>query len=176
MKIVKPVIVEPFNNSWKNEFEIIKTYLLSELAGHILDIEHVGSTAVEGLAAKPIIDIDIIIKDYNSFEAVKGRLAVLGYTHEGDLGIKDMQAFKYKDLWQFMRHHLYVCPQYSEQLKIHLAFRDYLRTHKEDRDWYSQVKQLAAEYYPNDIEGYMNAKTPCCLEIINRCCRLIQLK
>ncbi len=169
MNTNKAVNVEPYSESWKDEFIRIKEFLLSALEGCVLAIEHVGSTSVEGLAAKPIIDVDIVIKDYNSFELVKDRLSKLGYTHEGDLGIKDRQAFKYKEMSGLMKHHLYVCPEYSEQLKIHLAFRDYLRTHTEDRDWYADVKKLAAKCYPNDINGYMAAKKPCCIEIIGRC-------
>ncbi|TAH59960.1 MAG: hypothetical protein EWM50_07120 [Gottschalkiaceae bacterium] len=52
----------------------------------------------------------------------------------------------------------YVCPKYSDELKRHIAFKDYLRTNKEDRDWYGEVKLLAAKYYPEDINSYMIAK------------------
>ena len=69
-----------------------------------------------------------------------------------------------------MKHHLYVCPAYLEKLKRHIAFRDYLRKNPKDRDWYGEVKMLAAERYPEDIESYMIAKSPCVTEIINRCC------
>jgi GrpB-like predicted nucleotidyltransferase (UPF0157 family) len=67
-----------------------------------------------------------------------------------------------------MKHHLYVCPEYSEELNRHLAFRNYLRKHPEDRDWYGSVKMLAAKRYPEDIDRYMIAKSPCAVEIINR--------
>ncbi len=136
---------------------------------HIIAIEHVGSTSVEGLASKQVIDIDVIIKDYNSFEEIKSKLARVGYYHEGDMGIKDRQAFKYIDKSHLMKHHLYVCPEYSDELKRHIAFRDYLRTHKEDRDWYGEVKLLAAKYYPEDINSYMTAKKPCGAEILRKC-------
>ncbi len=68
-----------------------------------------------------------------------------------------------------MKHHLYVCPEYSEELKRHIAFRDYLRMNKKDRDWYGEVKLLAAKYYPEDIDSYMKAKKPCGAEILRRC-------
>ena len=166
---MKKVIVIPYDKSWKGEFEKIKNELISASGNNIICIEHVGSTSVEGLAAKPIIDIDIVIKDYNSFETVKENLAQIGYTHEGDLGIKDRQAFKYIEKTHLMKHHLYVCPEYAEELRRHIAFRDYLRSHPEDRDWYSAVKILAAKRYPEDINSYMIAKSPCVAEIINRC-------
>jgi len=152
---MKKVIVVPYDEQWKQEFELIKGELLPVLGNNIIAIEHVGSTSVEMLAAKPIIDIDVVIKDYNSFETVKESLSLLGYIHEGDLGIKDRQAFKYEEKFHLMKHHLYVCPLYSEELKRHIAFRDYLRTHPEDRDWYGSVKTLAAQRYPEDINSYM---------------------
>lgn len=169
MMNMKKVIVVPYDEKWKHEFERIKTELLSVLENYIIAIEHVGSTSVEGIAAKPIIDIDIVIKDYNSLENVKEKLAQIGYTHEGDLGIKDRQAFKYGEKPHLMKHHLYVCPEYSEELKRHIAFRNYLRSHPDDRDWYGEVKMLAAKRYPEDINSYMIAKSPCAVEIINRC-------
>ena len=84
------------------------------------------------------------------------------------MGIKDRQAFKYNDKPHLMKHHLYVCPEYSAELKRHMAFRDYLRAHQEDRDWYGAVKLLAAKYYPEDIDRYMIAKHPCVEEILSR--------
>jgi len=166
---MKKVIVVPYDEKWKQEFERIKAELLCALGGHVLAIEHVGSTSVEGLAAKPVIDIDVVMKDYNVFETVKEKLAQIEYIHEGDLGIKDRQAFKYAEKPHLMKHHLYVCPGYSEELKRHLAFRDYLRIHPEDRDWYGEVKMLAAKQHPEDIDRYMAAKGPCIAEIIQRC-------
>ena len=163
------VIVVPYDSNWKQAFERIKQELLSALHNHIITIEHIGSTSVEGLAAKPVIDLNIIIKDYNAFELVKEKLTGLGYTHNGDQGIKDRHAFKYEDKPHLMRHHLYVCPEYSEELKRQLIFRDYLRTNSIDRDWYSAVKMLAAKHYPEDISSYMIAKHPCVREILERC-------
>jgi len=68
-----------------------------------------------------------------------------------------------------MEHHLYLCPEYSEELRRHTTFRDYLRSHPEDRDWYAQVKALAARAYPDDIDNYLTAKGPCIEEIYRRC-------
>jgi len=133
---MRKVIVEPYDPNWKCEFEKIKLELDEVLKDNIISIEHVGSTSVEGLAAKPIIDIDIVMKDYNSFETVKNLLESIGYSHEGDQGVKERHAFKYADKPHLMSHHLYVCPEYSQELKRHIIFRDYLRLNPEDRDWY----------------------------------------
>lgn len=157
----KRVFVVAYDYGWKEEFKKIKLYLEKELENSIIAIEHVGSTSVEGLSAKPIIDIDIVIKNYDNFQDVKSRLESLGYYHEGDLGIKDREAFGYAEKHEFMTHHLYVCPQNSQELKRHIAFRDYLRTHKEDRDKYSEIKLYAANKYPSDIDSYIETKSPC---------------
>ena len=111
MKTAK-VLVLPYDEEWKREFEKIKREIEAATDGLILGIEHVGSTSVEGMSAKPYIDLDVIIEDYAVFDEVKERLAEIGYIHEGDLGIKDREAFKYTDKTHLMAHHLYVCPRY----------------------------------------------------------------
>jgi len=169
MKKVKKVIVELYNPDWKLEFEKIRDELAEVLRDNVISIEHVGSTSVEGLAAKPVIDIDVVMKDYNAFETVKGRLESIGYEHNGDQGVIERHAFKYAGKPHLMRHHLYVCPEYSAELKRHIVFRDWLRSHPDDRDWYGSVKMLAAKYYPEDIDSYMTAKNPCVKEIFNKC-------
>jgi GrpB-like predicted nucleotidyltransferase (UPF0157 family) len=164
----KRVIVVPYDYRWREEFKKIRLYLEKELENSIIAIEHVGSTSVEGLSAKPVIDIDVVIKDYDDFWDVKSRLESLGYYHEGDLGIKHREAFGYAEKHEFMTHHLYVCPQNSQELKRHIAFRDYLRTHKEDRDKYSEIKLYAANKYPSDIDGYIETKSPYVAEIYKK--------
>lgn len=151
------VIVEKYNNRWVNEFQKLKIYFQQILGNSIISIEHVGSTAVYGLAAKPIIDIDIIIKDYSNFTEVKSKLKKYGYYYEGDLGIKDRHAFRYNKSI-FMAHHLYVCPKYSKELKRHILFRNYLRSHKKDMKKYAETKLKGASIYPENIEKYMKYK------------------
>ena len=84
----RKVIVLPYDEAWKNAFEAIKAEIESALGKLILGIEHVGSTSVEGMSAKPCIDLDVIIKDDSMLDVVIERLAEIGYIHEGDLGIK----------------------------------------------------------------------------------------
>ena len=165
----KKVTVVTYDPKWKVEFEKIKSHLGKVLENNVLAIEHVGSTSVEGLAAKPIIDIDVVIESYDKFEEVKSRLKSIGYFHEGDLGINGREAFAYNDKQEFMTHHLYVCPRNSEELRRHITFRDYLKTHKEDREKYSQIKLKAALKYPTAIDSYIEAKSPCIAEIYKKC-------
>ncbi len=161
----RKVVVVPYNAAWKSDFEAIKSEIISAIGDMIIGVEHVGSTSVEGMSAKPCIDIDLIIEDYSVFEAVVESLATIGYIHEGDLGIKGREAFKYTDKEHLMPHHLYVCPKDSEELRRHITFRDYLRSHPEAVKKYSAVKEKAAELFPNDIDGYIKYKSPCIEEI-----------
>ena len=169
------VIVVPYDTAWKSAFEAIKRDIEASIGDLIVGVEHVGSTSVEGLSAKPCIDIDVIIKDYSVFDAVACRLATIGYIHEGDLGIKDREAFQYSDKPHLMKHHLYVCPQTSKELHRHIAFRDFLRSSPEAVQKYGQTKELAAKLFPNDIDKYMEYKSPC-IEALYKMCGLIEPK
>ena len=168
MRTVK-VVVAPYDAAWKNEFEKIKGELKNALGELIIGIEHVGSTSVEGLCAKPCIDIDVIIKDYSVFESVLKALEGIGYIHEGDLGIKGREAFRYTDKPNLMAHHLYVCPQDSAELHRHLTFRDFLRSNPQAAAEYSAIKERAAALYPDDINGYIAYKSPCITQLYAQC-------
>ena len=163
------VIVLPYDEAWESAFEAIKTEIEVALGDLMLRAEHVGSTSVKGMSAKPCIDIDVVIRDYSVFDDVLQRLNAIGYIHEGDLGIKGREAFKYADKPHLMTHHLYVCPSDSEELHRHITFRDFLRGNPEAVKRYSQVKEKAAELFPNDIDGYIQYKSPCIEELYREC-------
>ena len=165
--ITKHVVVEPYDEGWKQNFIDIKAELLDALGELALRIEHVGSTSVPGLSAKPIIDIDIVIKDYSVFDEVVSALGKIGYRHEGNLGIAGREAFKYDGKEHLKRHHLYVCPEDSPELKRHIAFRDYLLSNPKAVSEYSRIKQEGAALYPYDIEKYIAHKSPVIERIYN---------
>ena len=165
----KKVIVLPYDVAWESAFEAIRAEIQTALGDLMLGIEHVGSTSVKGMSAKPCIDIDVVIRDYSVFDAVVQKLDAIGYIHEGDLGIKDREAFKYTDKPHLMLHHLYVCPQDSEELRRHITFRDFLRRTPEAVRKYSLVKEKAAELFPDEIEQYIAFKAPCIEELYIKC-------
>ena len=90
------IIVLPYDEQWKKDFAAIKAELQEVLDGLALRIEHVGSTSVPGLSAKPIIDIDVVIRDESMLEAVIAALGRIGYRHEGNYGIAGREAFGYE--------------------------------------------------------------------------------
>ncbi len=167
--LTKRVVVVPYDETWEAAFEVIKNEIEAVIGEIILGIEHVGSTSVKGLSAKPCIDIDVIIKDYSVFDEIAKRLGAIGYIHEGNLGIKDREAFKYADKPHLMMHHLYVCPQYSEELHRHITFRNFLRHNPEAVKEYSLVKEKGAELYPNDINQYIEYKSLCIEDLYKKC-------
>ena len=152
------IVVVPYDEKWKFRFEEIAWEVSAALGELALSIEHVGSTSVEGLAAKPIIDIDVVIEDENRLPAVVSALAKIGYQHEGNYGIPGREAFGYEGKTHLMEHHLYVCPKNSPELRRHLSFRNYLRGHPEALKEYSRIKEEAARLFPHDIDGYINHK------------------
>ena len=164
----KNVVVEKWNPKWKDEFERIVVSLGKDIIYNSIKIEHVGSTSVEGLSAKPIIDLDIVIEN-DKFEIIKRLLNDKGYKHEGDLGIEGREAFSYSGKEELMTHHLYVCPKDSKELFKHITFRDFLKNNPALASEYSKVKEQAAVLYPDDIDKYMEFKSEIIENIYKRC-------
>ena len=158
--ITKHVVELPYHKHWARDFCEIKSEIQEALDQLALAIEHVGSTSVHGLSSKPIIDIDVVIKDYSMLDAVISALERIDYHHEGNLGIAGREAFKYEGKTYLRKHNLYVCPRDSEELKRHIAFREYLRSHPEAVCEYSRIKEEGAALYPFDIEKYIEHKSP----------------
>lgn len=163
------VIVLPYDANWKSDFENIKREIEAAVGDLIIGIEHVGSTSVEGLCAKPCIDIDVIIRDDSVFGLLVSRLERIGYTHEGNLGIEGREAFGYSDKPHLQTHHLYVCPQDSKELHRHISFRSFLRNNPEEAAAYGAVKTEAARLFPGDIDAYIAYKAPCIKALYEKC-------
>lgn len=157
---MKRVTVLPYNENRTKAFEDIRAELSAALGELAISIEHIGSTSVHGLSAKPVIDIDVVINDRSQLDGVIAALGNIGYRHEGDLGIPGREAFKYDGKEHLMKHHLYVCAKDCAELKRHLAFRDYLRAHPEAVEEYSRVKEEGTALYPFDIDKYIEHKSP----------------
>lgn len=116
-----------------------------------------GSTSVPGLAAKPILDIDVIAGSHEGVQLAIERLAGIGYIHRGNLGIDGRETFR--ATVNEPAHNLYVCHEGSAALRDHLTFRDYLRTHPETAEIYADLKRTLARQFPEDVERYAVAKT-----------------
>ena len=157
--------VADYNPDWPNQFAELRERLSPCLGDVVAAIEHVGSTAVPGLAAKPVIDIDAVIPIHAKVVTIIGRLARIGYVHRGNLGIEDREAFSAPT--DAPRHHLYVCRRGSVALRNHLTLRDHLRRNPDDCTAYAALKRtLAAECA--DVDQYSRRKTDFILSILAR--------
>jgi len=159
-----PVVIADYDETWPALFEEIAGPVREAFFGLTIDVEHVGSTAVPGLAAKPVIDIDVVVSTPDDVPEAIERLRGLGYTYQGNKGIAGREAF----LWpQGARpHHLYVVVGGSRPHADHVAFRDYLRGHPEVAAQYAVLKRTLAERYRNDRQGYTDAKTEFISEVL----------
>jgi len=154
-----PVIVVPYDSVWPSTFLELRITLTEALGDVALDIVHVGSTAVPGLAAKPIIDMIAIIESDARLSAAIERLVRIGYEFEGDLGVAGRYAFRPPPPYDVHHHHLYVCAQDNRALREQIAFRNYLRSHPQAAEAYASLKRAAAAAHRNDRTAYTNAKT-----------------
>lgn len=144
-------IVVDYDPVWPESFDRLAAVLAPALGGLAAAIHHVGSTAIPGMAAKPVIDIDIELVPGVCLEAATAVLQLLGYVYQGDQGIPDRYAYSRRSpdvpftearpIWP--AHHLYVCPSGSAELARHLVFRDKLRASPELRQAYLELKQAA---------------------------------
>ena len=176
-----PIVIVDYDPQWAELFEEEKAEILAALRELNVKVEHIGSTSVPGLAAKPIIDIAIITA--NADDAVRAitPLRRLGYVCYGEADIpgriffsKDDLRLKSRDLdsqsdldsmepervRQRTHHiHLYTMPT-NPDLERHFLFRDYLRAHPETSQHYAELKRALAEKYRNDRDAYTESKTP----------------
>ena len=151
------ITVVDYDPSWPAEFQALKLRILQALGDIAVAVEHVGSTSVPRLAAKPIIDMDVVVASNADVAEAIERLSTLGYVHRGNLGIEGREAFHNPP--GLPTHHLYLCVQGAIALANHLTIRDYLRQHAAAATAYGALKKRLAHLFPTDIERYIDGKT-----------------
>ncbi len=162
----RQIKVVDYDPGWELAFASLSALIWPVVEGCALRIEHVGSTSVVGLAAKPIIDIDIVVADPGAREKVISALAAIGYIHRGNLGIEGWEAFRAPES-DLPLHNLYVCLENCIAFKNHIAVREFLRANPDSAHEYSALKkQLAAR--TNDIEVYVDGKTDFLIRILEK--------
>jgi GrpB-like predicted nucleotidyltransferase (UPF0157 family) len=158
------MLIQAYNDNWIGDFNEIKEVLIEALINLKISIEHVGSTSIPQLAAKPIIDIDIVFDASIEFEDIKKGLEKIGYYHNGNQGIPNREVFKRRKMFVIrgvldaIAHHLYVCPIDSEECQRHILFRDYLMTHEDARIQYQNIKYELAKEANQDRKKYAELK------------------
>jgi GrpB-like predicted nucleotidyltransferase (UPF0157 family) len=160
------ILVVDYDPTWPLTFAALRAPIFEVLRNIASAVEHVGSTSVPGLAAKPIVDIDVVLPSRAQIPAAIEKLATLGYVHRGDLGIPEREAF-YSPA-HLPTHNLYACVQGSAALANHLAIRDHLRHHPSAVTAYGQLKKQLAHQFPTDMERYGAGKTAFLLEVLKK--------
>ena len=139
---LESIEVEAYDPEWVTLFQMLKNNINIALAEKALAIEHIGSTAVPGLSAKPVIDIDVIVDEPDNEDAYVPALAALGYIHT----VRERSWYQHRMLrHDSPRANLHVfgpnCPEHIR----HVLFRNWLRTHPEDRNLYAEAKFQAKD-------------------------------
>lgn len=160
------IVVVESDPAWPRQFDSLRRSIVTAVGDLALAIEHVGSTSVPGLAAKPVLDVDVVVRSAFVAEAIAG-LAAIGYEHRGNLGVPQREAFHAPP--GTIRHNLYVCPEDSPALANHRAVRDYLRAHPTAAREYGELKKRLALRFPDDIDGYVEGKTAFLAGILRAC-------
>ncbi len=149
---------------WARQFELVAGELATILAGVPVNaIEHVGSTSVPGLPAKPVLDVDVVVQRETVTSAIRA-LECGGYIHCGDLGLTDRVAFTATD--ERPSRNVYLCVADTLHLRNHLAVRDVLRARSDLRDRYGAVKQQLARKPGMTIDRYIAGKSAVLQEIL----------
>ena len=146
-----------YDPAWEEKFNREARLIEEILGGELVAIHHIGSTAVKGLAAKPIIDIMPVVKDVSRADGFNARFEEIGYEAMGEFGLPGRRYFRKGGARRTHQIHAY---QYDNVHEItrHLAFRDYLRENAGVRAAYEELKLALAKKFPHDIGAYCDGK------------------
>jgi GrpB-like predicted nucleotidyltransferase (UPF0157 family) len=155
-------VVDP-DPAWNTAFNDEAAALAGIFGNLLVAVHHVGSTAVPGLAAKPIIDILVVLKATDSIARFDEAMRALGYRIRGECLDAEVPGtpgrFYYsKDTQGIRTHHVHACAAGHSEVRDKLAFRDYLRTHPQQGAAYGVLKRRLALDYPHDNISYMRCK------------------
>jgi GrpB-like predicted nucleotidyltransferase (UPF0157 family)/8-oxo-dGTP pyrophosphatase MutT (NUDIX family) len=150
--------VVTYDPAWPGLFQEEATRLTSLFAGELVAIHHMGSTAIPGMVAKPIVDILPVVRDIEAVDGFNDAMVSLGYVPKGENGIAGRRFFS-RDVAGVRRYHLHVFQAGHPEIDRHLDLVAYLRAHPDQAQRYGDLKQALAEQYPNDIDHYTHGKS-----------------
>lgn len=153
---MRKVEVMPYNPDWQHQFERAALEIKGIFGDECIEIHHIGSTAVEGLSAKPVIDLMPVVRTIETVDAFSGKMAEAGYMAKGENGLPGRRFFQKGG--DVRTHHVHVFQKGSPEIRRHLAFCAYLQTHPEQARKYGALKEKLAIEYPLDIDGYIAGK------------------
>jgi GrpB-like predicted nucleotidyltransferase (UPF0157 family) len=161
----KEVVLAEYDPEWPNWFATAEEQIRGALGDAVLRLDHVGSTSVPGLAAKPLIDINLVVDDTTDEAAYVPKLEALRYV----LRVREPDWYEHRLLRGYDPPvNLHVFPAGCEEIGRMLVFRDWLRTNDEDRELYARTKRELAAKEWKYVQNYADAKTAVVEEILAR--------
>ena len=151
------IVVTSYDPLWTKKFEKEAPLIKGIIADNCISIYHIGSTSVPGLAAKPIIDIMAVVRSLEKVDTVAEKFSEIGYEYLGEFGITGRRYLRKGGDERTHQIHIFQADDWNN-IGRHLAFRDYMRTHKKERDEYAKIKKDLAQEFPYDIDGYCDGK------------------
>ncbi len=154
----RKIEVVPYDPAWISEFETEGKRISRALGETVASLHHVGSTAIPGIYAKPIIDFFLEVYDIAELDDKSSALVKLGYEAKGEFGIPGRRYFRKNDASGVRSHQIHAFGVGSPEGERHLAFRDYMSAHAAEARAYGELKQSLAKRHPTDIQAYMDGK------------------
>ena len=151
------IVVTNYDPLWTKKFEKEALLIKNIIADNCISIYHIGSTSVPGLAAKPIIDIMVVVRSLEAIDTVAEKFSEIGYEYLGEFGITGRRYLRKGGDERTHQIHIFQADDWNN-IGRHLAFRDYMRTHEKERDEYAKIKKNLAQEFPYDIDGYCDGK------------------
>jgi GrpB-like predicted nucleotidyltransferase (UPF0157 family)/quercetin dioxygenase-like cupin family protein len=168
VSVTVDIVVTDYDQQWPTWFETVRRRVWPAVSDIALRIDHVGSTSVPGMAAKPIIDMDIVVRSEDQVRSVIDRLASSGYEWRGDLGVPGREAFEPIRDQGMPPHQLYLVVENSKAHLDHWLLRDLLRQDADAREQYAALKRRNVELANSDMDVYVAAKAPFVAELLAR--------
>lgn len=157
-----------YDPKWPILYEEEKASILGVIGDFIVDIQHIGSTAVPGLAAKPIIDIMMAIRRLALVENCIQPLQTIGYEYLGEYGIPGRHYFRKPPGHPHSTHHVHMVERESDFWERHILFRDFLRVHSDEAQRYYELKREVAAKFVSERDAYTEAKTAFIKSVVDK--------
>ncbi len=148
----------PHDPKWRQEFDSEAARITDVLGSSVVDVHHMGSTAIPSIYAKPVIDILLVVQSHADLDKKTPLIEALGYKAFGEFGIPTRRYFRRDNAFGDRTHQIHAFEAGSPQITRHLAFRDYMIAHPDTAQAYSDLKRELAAQHPNDSEAYMDGK------------------
>jgi GrpB-like predicted nucleotidyltransferase (UPF0157 family) len=173
---VEKAEVVPHNPNWGNEFEKEAKQVAAAMGETLVAVHHIGSTAIDGIYAKPVIDMLVEVRQIADVDERNSAMERLGYQVKGEFGIPGRRYFRKDNQAGTRTHQIHIFESGSEQVRRHLAFRDFLNDHPAEAQQYSELKRKLAAEYPNNMNGYIAGKESFIKEIDRKAAKWLALQ